>query len=205
MARLTINYVEENFKGNGESNEFFTLKNDRDTAVVRFLYEDPKGEDLDLYAVHEVEIAGKKRYVDCLQNASCELCKSGNIARPKLFLQLLDTRDGKVKTWERGKAFVKKIDGIINKYGSLVNREFEIERQGKAGDKKTEYAIYPLDKDGKHLEDFPEKQELLGTFILEKTPAEMIDLLNGVVAPTGTSQIEQQPMQRRRRTEEDVF
>lgn len=184
MARINYDQIDEISSGGG--NSFFTLKNDMDTAVVRFLYETE--DELDIYAVHEVELDGKKRYVECIgvgdDPKPCPLCEAGNYRRVKMFLQVVE--DGEVKTWERGKKFVPKIIGLFNKYGKdrngkytggLVNREYEIERHGKPGDTQTTYEIYALDKDDKKVEDFPEKQELLGTFILQKNAEEMVEYL----------------------------
>ena len=36
----------------------------------------------------------------------CPLCKAGNKTQEKLFIQLYDEDDGKIKVWERGKNFV---------------------------------------------------------------------------------------------------
>lgn len=202
-----INYQDVDKYSSGGSNEFFSLKNDMDTAVVRFLYE--KEDELDIYAVHQVEIEGKKRWVECIavgEDAEvCPLCESGNFRRIKLFLQL--EHEGVVKTWERGKNFIPKIMGLFNKYGydregnyqgGLINRPYEVERHGKVGDTKTTYETYPLDKDNKTLEDFPEKQKLLGSFIIQKSAAEMDELLNGG-APAAA------PTRRRPASNTDVF
>lgn len=165
--------------GNSDRNDFFSLKNDGDTAVVRFLYGGE--EDLEWYIVHQVEIEGKKRWVQCPETSDCPLCKSGNKPQIKLFLQLLDDKDGKVKTWERGKKFIPKILGIINRYGNLYSRKFEIQRNGKAGSTDTTYELYPLDPDSIKLEDLEERQELLGVngFILQKEQEDLVKIAQG--------------------------
>ena len=211
MAKVNARIANENFKSN-EGNEFFSLKNDMDTATVRFLYEDEN--DLDTYIVHEVEINGKKRYVDCLQK-DCPLCGSGNRPKLKLFLQLLDTRDNKVKTWERGQKFIPTILGLFGKYGALVNREYDIERHGAKGSTSTTYAVYALDKDNKKLSDFPEKQNFEGSYIIVMTAEEMKTFLEtGSYNNAGISSNNEnnnhgaeEPPSRRRRIveEEDVF
>lgn len=175
MGKISAKYAMENYKGG--SNEFFTLKDDKDTAVVRFLYESE--DDLDIYAVHEVNVGGKKRYAECSQKSDCPLCASGNRPKARMFLQLIDGRDNKMKTWERGQRMIPIILGLFNKYGSLVNREYEIERHGKAGDTGTVYQLYALDKDNATLEDFDEKQDLLDGFIFTWTHEDMNRYLNG--------------------------
>lgn len=175
MGKISANTAMEEYKGG--NNEFFTLKDDGDTEVVRFLYDNE--DDLDIYAVHEVEIGGKKRYVECLRTADCPLCVAGNRAKARMFLQMFVPKINKVCTWERGNKFIPIILGLFNKYGPLVNREFEIERHGKKGDTQTQYQLYAMDKDDKTLDDFPERQDLENGLILVKTAEEMKAMLNG--------------------------
>ena len=189
MAKINI---KDSGKYQQNSNsEFFTLKDDGDTARVRFLYDDPDGNDIDYFLVHEVEIDGKRRYVSCnaiddegrMHTEDCPLCKSGNKPKEKLFLQLYDEDDQKLKIWERGKNFVGKIVTYLNRYGSLVEQ------------------MFPLAKDGKHLEDFPEKQQLEGSYILKVSPQEMYDIIDGVFTQGNQQQEEQPQPQRRERRE----
>lgn len=179
MAKLGINEILE---GGGGSGEFFTLKNDKESAVVRMLY---KGEDeLESFSVHEVMINGKKRFVDCLGTVDCPLCLANNPIKKKLFIQLIDDRDGKLKVWQRGRNEAIKLQAIINKYGSLFNRKFEIERHGKPNDARTEYMFFALDKDDVDFDSLPSKIELVGPdkLILTKTHDEMEALLRGETA-----------------------
>lgn len=174
-----LNQAMEKYKPGNASNEFFSLENDKDSAAVRFLVGDELVAEKDWFVVHQVEVNGKKRWVQCTEEATCPLCLSGNKPQLKLFIQLVDARDGKVKTWERGQTFIPKLTGLMNKYGPLHLRTFEIQRFGKKGDPKTTYELYPLDKDGKSKVDFPEPQNLLGTFIMQKSHEEMRALLAG--------------------------
>lgn len=180
MARIDINNLDqvmEQFSGGGAG--FFALKNDKDCAKVRFLHTDQHS--LDIMIVHQAEINGKKRWVSCLSDEEhqCPLCKVGNQQVLKLFLQLEDLRDGKRKIWERGKTFIPTIIGMMNKYGDLNNRVYEIERHGKAGDTKTSYQLYPLDRDGV-ISDHS-REELIGPdkFVLELSYEEMEVLAKG--------------------------
>lgn len=180
--------------GTGGSNDFFTLENDGDMATVRFLYDQPDGSDIDYFVVHEMEISGKKRYVSCLgideegvlHPEDCPLCSAGHKRIEKLFLQVYVIKEDKVKTWDRGKNFVPKILTYINRYQSLVSRPIEIERHGKKGDTNTTYELFPLDADDTQLADLPEKQDLLGTFVLELTSEECEDVLDGVYVLPGS-------------------
>lgn len=204
MARVNARVANETFKS-AEGNEFFSLKNDMDCARVRFLYDNE--EELDTFIVHEVELAGKKRYVDCLQS-NCPLCQSGNRPKLKLFLQLYDEAEKKVKTWERGQKFIATILGLFGKYGPLVNREYEVERHGAKGSTSTTYAVYALDKDNKKLSDFPEKQNFEGSYILTMTAEDMQKFIEtGVYGSVSANQPKEEPQRRRElvEDEEDIF
>lgn len=185
MAKINVNNSGK-YASSG-SNDFFSLQDDGDIARVRMLYDQPDGSDLDYFLLHEVEIDDKKRYVNCLavdeegdlHPEDCPLCNSGFKRIEKLFIQLYDEDDGVVKTWDRGKSFVPKLLTYVNRYGSLVEQPIEIERQGKRGNKKTTYDLFPLEKDNAVLEDYPEKQELLGSLILDLSEEQMEEVIDG--------------------------
>ena len=189
MAKINI---KDTGKFTSTGSEYFTLKDDGDIATVRFLYEEPDGSDMDYYLVHvvETEVNGRKvrKYVSCLavdedgrmHRDDCPLCKAGNKTQEKLFIQLYDEADGKIKVWERGKNFVGKIVSFLNRYGSLVAQPIEIERKGKKGDTSTTYEMFALEKDNKTLEDFPEKMNIEGTFVIKASKADMLDMIDGV-------------------------
>ena len=169
----------DNYGGSGGSS-FFSLKNDNDVAKVRFMYNDM--EDVVGYAVHEVEVDGKKRYVNCLREynepkSKCPFCAANNFQRAKLYIPLYDLDDEEVKVWERGKNFFQKISALCARYASgdkpLCSHTFDIERHGKKGDTGTTYELYETGCDDTTLEDLPELPEVLGTIILEKSAEEM--------------------------------
>ncbi len=177
MARFTYDEV-DNYGGNGGGG-FFSLSNDGDVAKVRFMYN--KLEDVEGVAVHQIEIDGKKRYVNCLREYGhpvddCPFCKSGSFVQAKLFIPLVDIESGQVKIWERGKKFFGKIAGICSRYASkedLVSHIFEVERHGKKGDTQTTYEVYEVESDGTTLEDLPEAPQVIGGLVLDKSKEEM--------------------------------
>ena len=178
MGRFVANEV-DNYGGSGGSS-FFTLKDDGDIARVRFMYNSM--EDVVGYAVHEVEIDGKKRYVNCLRaynepKSKCPFCNANSFQRAKLYIPLYDIDNDEVKIWERGKNFFAKMSALCARYSSattpLVSHTFEIERHGKKGDTGTTYEIFPTGEDDITLEDLPEIPEVLGTIILDKTADDM--------------------------------
>lgn len=87
--------------------------------------------------------------------------------------------DDKILVWERGKNFVGKIQTYINRLGSLFAQPVEIERHGKAGDTNTTYELFPLEVDNAVMEDYPERLNLIGSFILELSEGEMYDVIDG--------------------------
>lgn len=200
MAKFSVNDA-ENYGGNGGSN-FFSLKNDKDVATVRFMYNTI--EDVEGYAVHEVEVDGKKRYVNCLRSYNepvdkCPLCAARYKVLAKLFVMLYDVDAEEVKVWDRGKTFFSKLSSLCARYNPLVSTPFEIERNGKKGDTKTTYETYALDTDETKLEDLPEIPELLGTLILDKTAEELNYFLDNGVFP-GSNEHEQEEQLARRRS-----
>jgi hypothetical protein len=210
-TRMSLSDAMETYKGGG-NNDFFTLADDKQVAKVRFLYGSNEDE-LDWYVVHEVEIGGKKRWVQCHEDADCPLCAVNNKAQLKIFIQLVDYRDNKVKTWERGRNFIPKLIGQINRYGNLYSRPFEVERNGKKGDTSTTYELFPLDPDNVKWEDLPQKQELVGHdgFILDRGIEDLRKMaegtfaftpVNGGTAESRTPASERQPAPSERRTEE---
>ena len=177
MARFSYNEV-DNYGGNGGGG-FFSLSNDGDVARVRFMYN--KLEDIEGVAVHQIEVDGKQRYVNCLREYGhpvddCPLCKAGHFVNAKLFIPVYDIESGQVKTWERGKKFFGKMAGLCSRYASkedLVSHIFEVERHGKKGDTQTTYEIFDCEKDDTTLEDLPEVPDVVGGIVLDKSKDEL--------------------------------
>lgn len=183
----------ENYGGQGGGG-FLSLKNNKDTAQVRILYESI--DDVDGKSVHEVTLNGKKRYVNCLRNYgdpvdACPLCKAGSFVQVKYFVPLyvmaiktnnehpdrvapIVTPVNAVMTWERGKKYGNKLSSVCSRYTNPISHVFEIERNGVAGDSHTEYEIWETGDatDGARVEDF-DVPNPLGTIILDKTAEEM--------------------------------
>lgn len=186
MARIAgrdaIKKAVKEYGGSGVG--FFSLKQDGDKATVRFLHTDDK--DLDIYVVHKVKDKDDRDvYVECRQDDTCPLCASGNKAAIKVFFSMYDSKEDKVVVWDRGPGIIDQILGLIDKYGQLNNRTYEIQRHGKAGDTKTSYQLFPEDKSepvdvgGKPLEKRP---EVLGRFVQTWSNEEMEEFLASATA-----------------------
>lgn len=185
MARFRHDEADR-YGGNGGAG-YFSLKNDGDVAKVRFLYNSI--DDVEGFAVHQIELDGKKRYVNCLREYNqpidtCPFCRERKFTQAKLFIPLYNIDEDKIQVWERGKKFFSKISSICSRYPNVVSHVFEVERNGKKGETTTTYEIYEVDKDDTTLEDLPEAQDPLGTVILDKSADDMdFYLENGYFPP----------------------
>ena len=195
MAKFNVNDADK-YGGQGGAG-YFSLKNDKDTARVRFLFDGI--EDVEGYAVHQVELDGKKRYVNCLREygqpiSDCPFCEAKMFTSAKYFIPLYNIDEDRIQTWERGKKFGNKLTSMCARYPHLVSHEFEIERNGKANDTGTTYEIYEVGDDPNvTLEDF-EVQDALGTIVLDKSADEMRHYLDYGVFP---SEDDDEPVRRR--------
>ena len=176
MARFKADDADK-YGGHGGGG-FFSLKNDKDVAQVRFLYNDI--DDVEGLSVHQVEVNGKKRYVNCLREYNdpmdkCPFCREGKFTTAKLFVPLYNIDEDKVVVWERGKQFFQQISGLCSRYskGGFVSHTFEIERHGKPKDTNTTYGIYETGSDDTTLDDFPEAKTAASGIVLDKTADDM--------------------------------
>jgi len=220
MARFSYEEA-DNYGGNG-GHGFLSIPNDGDVVKVRFMYN--KLEDIEGVAVHQIEVDGKKRYVNCLREYGkpvddCPMCKTGRFVNAKLFIPVYDIESGTVKIWERGKKFFGKMAGLCSRYASkdnLVSHVFEIERHGKKGDTQTTYEVYECEKDDTTLEDLPEAPDIIGGLVLDKSKEEMqyfidYDEFPGSESndrPVRRSTSDEMPVRRRRTpatSDEDTF
>lgn len=156
MARF--NYAEADNYGAQKSN-YFSLKDDGDTAKIRFLINDIN--DLEGVAVHEVQVGDKTFDVECLRAYNepidnCPLCAANYKQNAKLFIPIYDEGSKESKIWTRGRTFFNKLSSLCSRYNPLVATPFEIERVGKKGDTNTTYETYPMQSDNARVEDFPE-------------------------------------------------
>lgn len=184
MARLTGSNIEQYNSGSGSNKgSYFSIKDDKGTARVRFLYE--SASDIEGFSVHKVKVGDRERYVNCLVEeggtiADCPFCQ-GKIAKTaKLFVPLYNEDVGQIQIWERGQKFYGTISGLCARYPHIVSRTFDIERNGKAGDPATTYSEFPVgDADGTTVQDILDDMGVdelvnpLGTIVLDKSADDM--------------------------------
>lgn len=179
MARFRMG-EEDNYGNSGERTNFFTIKNDGEVKKIRFMY--ANSNDVEGLAVHEVNVNGKTRYVNCLRDYNspiddCPLCKAGYNQKAKVYVPVYDCYEEKVYIWERGKKFLSKLSSLFSRFPDMVAHEFEIERHGAPKSTDTTYEIYEVSHDNTKLTDLPEIPKVLGGFVLDKNAQEMEEYL----------------------------
>lgn len=178
----------ENYSSNNTS--YFSLKDDKDTAMVRFMYNSIN--DVEAFAVHKVKVNGFDRYVNCLREYTdpldkCPLCESGHRVIARLFLPLYKIDTGETMLWDRSSKFYNTMTDLCAKCNPLVSFPIEIERNGAKGDMNTFYEFYPEPSDGTLIEDLPEPPNPIGTIILDKTYDELMTYVQTGSFDTGES------------------
>jgi len=204
MARFNTETADK-YGGQGGTG-YFSLKNDKDTAQVRFMYNSI--DDVEGYAVHTVDIDDKKRYVNCLREYNqpvdvCPFCREKKQTAAKLFIPIYNIDEQRVQFWERGKKFVSKISSICSRYPNVVSHVFEIERNGKKGEQTTTYEIYEIKQDDTKLEDLPEVSDPLGSVILDKSADDMEFFLDNGYFPPDDEDMPVRRRSSRNETEDD--
>lgn len=167
----------DSYGGQSGKGSFFQLKDDGDTARVHLLGNDMN--DFDGYAVHQVEVGGKDRYVNCLRNAGesvevCPFCAAKKKVIAKVFIPLYNVDAEEVQVWERGKAFFRTLSSYCSRNPKVVNVLTEVERLGKKNDTNTTYNLIKIENTDVKLEDFADEMpQILGGVVLDKTADDM--------------------------------
>lgn len=205
---MRFRYDDADKYGSGTGTRFFALKDDKDTAQVRFMYSSV--DDIECFAVHQLDVKGeafKKRYVNCLREYrdpldKCPFCAAKMGTRVKLMVPLYNVDTKTVQLWDKGKKFINQLTSLCGRYSSadtpLCAHIFEIERNGKAKDQSTTYSIYEISKDDTILEDLPEVPDVLGSIIEDMSPEDMENYL-----ANGDSSSDEEPPVRRRSSNND--
>lgn len=200
MAKLSYEEYEKFNSKSGEQSQrssirFFALKDDGETAIVRFNIHTLA--DIAVSSVHTVENMedGKKRYriVSCIRSSfndpveKCPLCEAGNKMSFKIFVPLVaynQDENGNIiadaMIWQQGTRIRQTLKSFIDDYGDLSDMLFKITRHGKKGDVNTTYSILPANpnvyKSTIYVKDFSEFEKnpnYLDNFVHERTAADM--------------------------------
>lgn len=163
MAKVDFNNMQDDSAystSNNAGNDvgFFTLRNDNDEAIVRFMCDST--DDFEILTVHDIKVGDKYRKVNCIRDFrdpvdNCPLCASGTKINQRFFIKMIqydkaqDPATGMVKVtpkamiWERSTAYAKTLKSYLDNYGPLSDVICKIIRHGKAGDMQTTYEIVP--------------------------------------------------------------
>ena len=130
---------------------FFSLREDGQEAIVRFMHDSPN--DFDVVGVHRMTVGDKFRTYNCIgsqddPSKDCPLCASGNARSYRFYIHLIEYvrgEDGQIvgipKIWERSTSYINKFINLINEYGQLSDVVFKVKRNGATGSTDTTYDI----------------------------------------------------------------
>ena len=184
MAKIDFNNMQDDSAYSTSNNAgsdvgFFTLRNDNDEAIVRFMVKDVS--DFEILTVHDIKIGDKYRKINCIRDfrdpvEACPLCASGTKINQRFFIKMIqydksaDNAGNTVVTpkamvWERSTAYAKTLKSYLDNYGPLDDIICKIIRHGKAGDMQTTYEIVPnLNKNIYRDEIYVKDENIFGDF-----------------------------------------
>lgn len=192
MAQINFNSIQssEGGQANNSGVSFFSLKNDNDEAIVRFVHDTV--ESFELLTTHDISFNGKFRKVNCIRNPqepleNCPLCASGKDVKQRIFIHLVQyvqDEHGNIvalpKVWDRPITYAYKLKSLIDEYGPLTDSVFKIKRHGAAGSRETSYdilfcnpAMYDSNRFPKNFHAF-ETYKALGSIVMDKTFDELL-------------------------------
>ena len=162
MAKVDFNNMQDDSaysttNNSGNDIGFFTLRNDNDEAIVRFMCDSV--EDFEILTVHDIKVGDKFRKINCIRDfkdpvENCPLCASGTKINQRFFIKMIQynkSQDNagnvivtpKAVVWERSTAYAKTLKSYLDNYGPLSDVICKVIRHGKAGDMQTTYEIVP--------------------------------------------------------------
>lgn len=215
MAKVNFNNLDEAEQNTtagaaGSDIGFFTLKNDNDEAVVRFMFDSV--DDFEILTVHDIQLGQRYRKVNCIRDPReplemCPLCASGAKISNRFFIKMIqynsvpDQATGGIKivpqavVWERSTQYAKTLKSYLDNYGPLSDIICKVIRHGKAGDMQTTYEIVPnLSKSVFRDDVYVKDPSLFGTFdafgtiVMDRNADEMRHFLATGEFPTRQTQ-----------------
>lgn len=203
MAKIDYNSWQEYSNKQDYNNQinFFQIKNDGESAIVRFVEDEP--EKYDIIALHTIQEGTKFKKISCLRQpyepiANCPLCESDNKVLNRVFVKLIQyvEENGKITPkfciWERPAQFVKTLGSYRQEYGELLNNVFKIVRHGSG--KSTTYEILYLPPQRYPENEYPSDASVfngytaLGKIVKEIKYKAMYEMVNGSEATEPTNE-----------------
>lgn len=136
----------------GSGGKYFALKNDKDFAVVRFMYDSIDQLSQDIYAVHYTD---NGKYECKRQNFAdpisvCPLCQGGNKPKAVVFISMFNEDTKEAVIWEKSYTWYNNtllpvLTELLNENPgkSIASFPIKIVRNGATGDMKTVYNLFP--------------------------------------------------------------
>lgn len=135
---MAFKTVDEFNKERGYDN-YFTLRNDGDSADVVFLYRSTS--DVLVADAHYIKSSDYTGYVHCC-GRGCPACGKGISVRNKLFVPLYNINTNRIEFWDRSMFFENQLQqDVFSKYPNPSEFVFKITRHGQARDVNTSYEI----------------------------------------------------------------
>lgn len=140
MAFKTVNQFN---KERGYEN-YFTLRNDGDTADVIFLYRST--DDVLVADAHYIKSENYAGYIHCC-GRGCPACGKNIAVRSKLFIPMYNIANQKIEFWDRNMSFENQLNqDVFYRYPNPSEYVFRITRHGQARDVNTTYQIQAVGK-----------------------------------------------------------
>ena len=191
MAQIDFNSIHTGESSTQFSNsvDFFSLKNDGDTAIVRFMHDST--DTFELLTVHDITLNDKYRKANCIRQPNeplenCPLCATGKRVQQRFFIHLIQyvqDSNGNIigipKVWERPASYMQILANLFAEYGPLKDNVFKVKRSGARGDMQTSYSIMfsnpTIYNEQLYPKDFSafENHSPLGTAIIDKNELEL--------------------------------
>ena len=166
---------------NNRTIDFFNLKQNGDSAVVRLLHTSPST--IESAMIHMVTVEGKKRSIRCCGD-NCPLCRTP--ANERIFIHLIDYTDGKEKVWSRTPTILKQLEELHQNWGNLSNLIIKITRQGNEFPRYDIMVMPPQNLGVVPPEIIDEK--VAYRFYMYRTASEITQFLQTGVMPAHTKQ-----------------
>lgn len=165
---------------------YFSLKNDGDSSVVRFMYDSI--DDVEGHFVHKLPIrGGKTRWAECLKkdysdpDNVCPICETHDQMSSilqRIWIPLWDVAKNEPLFWERGPVFWSETLLPLMQEKCMDNKHFcgyifRITRYGVAGDSDTKYEITEISYDDTTIDKFEKIPNPTESFHLDRSFEEL--------------------------------
>ena len=140
---MAFRTVDQFNKERGYEN-YFTLRNDGDSADVVFLYRGTQ--DVLVADAHYIKSESYSGYIHCC-GRGCPACGKNIAVRSKLFIPMYNITNQKIEFWDRNMSFENQLNqDVFARYPNPSEYVFRITRHGQPRDVNTTYQIQVVAK-----------------------------------------------------------